>query len=352
MVELDKDHFSSINTMNDNNLFKIQLLRKPSSWSSHDYESLTISLKDTRKDFYSKFNSSSFNSFTSSIDNLSASLNSFPSHIENKKKTNLNNTKRYLNSKGLLDRIYKQFHNVFRSWSGHKSTDQQVKHTVNFDSQSKTCQVVNNQLKITMRYKGNKLKDIEIILLISVAIKYNDTYIEDNLEQSLKNIVSNFLTSNGCKYLNNSTLVINDEIIDKLINYSEEIYHLNLKTIYLSADSGISCWTLNLLPIKLNLIKFLCCLSSLNANNLNTKSLNLLLDLFNITLDDLVNNDNVISLTNRSDLTTSQVNTKMVTNVNSLVQAAQNNKSNNGPRISTQLPLNNTALPVNRLLLK
>ena len=333
VMELNTDYFSTINSMNDNNLFKIQLLRKPTSWSSHDYESLTVNIKETRKDYSNRFNSSSLNSLHSSIDStLSASLNSF-SNNENKKKSNINNGKRFLNSKGLLDRIYKQFHIVFRNWSGQRSNDQ-LKYPVNLDQQSKTSQVVNNQLKITMHYKGNKLKDIEIIILISTAIKYNDLYIEDNLEQSLKNIISNYLTSYGCKYLNNSTLVISDEVIEKLIKYSEEIYNLNLKNIYLSADSGISCWSLNLLPIKLNLIKFLCCLSSLNANNLNPQSLNLLMDLFNITLDDLANNVNVISLTNKTD-TTTQVNTKLVTNVNGLVNIAiQNNSRSNS--ITTQ----------------
>jgi hypothetical protein len=169
-------------------------------------------------------------------------------------------------------------------------------------------------------------------------------YIEDNLEQSLKNMISNYLASNGCKYLNNSTLVINDETIEKLMMYSEEIYNLNLKNIYLSADSGISCWALNLLPLKLNLLKFLCCLSSLNANNLNPQSLNLLMDLFHITLDNLANNANVISLANKSD-TVTQVNTKLVTNVNSLISiAVQNNSRQNS--IITQDIQKSTNLPV------
>jgi hypothetical protein len=231
---------------------------------------------------------------------------------------------------------------VLRNWSGQRLADQ-PKYPVNLDQQSKTCQVVNNQLKITLNYKGNKLKDIEIRILISTAIKYN-MYIEDNLEQSLKNMISNYLASNGCKYLNNSTLVINDETIEKLIMYSEEIYNLNLKNIYLSADSGISCWALNLLPLKLNLLKFLCCLSSLNANNLNPQSLNLLMDLFHITLDNLENNANVISLANKSD-TVTQVNTKLVTNVNSLISiAVQNNSRQNS--IITQDIQKSTNLPV------
>jgi hypothetical protein len=344
VMELNTDYFSTINSMNDNNLFKIQLLRKPARWSSHDYESLTVSVKDPKRDYSSTFNSTSLNSLHSSIDSaLSASLNSFQNNYENKKKSNINNGKRYLNSKGLLDRIYKQFHIVLRNWSGQRLADQ-PKYPVNLDQQSKTCQVVNNQLKVTLNYKGNKLKDIEIRILISTAIKYNDMYIEDNLEQSLKNMISNYLASNGCKYLNNSTLVINDETIEKLMMYSEEIYNLNLKNIYLSADSGISCWALNLLPLKLNLLKFLCCLSSLNANNLNPQSLNLLMDLFHITLDNLANNANVISLANKSD-TVTQVNTKLVTNVNSLISiAVQNNSRQNS--IITQDIQKSTNLPV------
>jgi hypothetical protein len=84
VMELNTDYFSTINSMNDNNLFKIQLLRKPARWSSHDYESLTVSVKDPKRDYSSTFNSTSLNSLHSSIDSaLSASINSFQNNYEN-----------------------------------------------------------------------------------------------------------------------------------------------------------------------------------------------------------------------------------------------------------------------------
>jgi hypothetical protein len=68
------------------------------------------------------------------------------------------------------------------------------------------------------------------------------------------------------------------------------------------------------------------------------------MDLFHITLDNLANNANVISLANKSD-TVTQVNTKLVTNVNSLISiAVQNNSRQNS--IITQDIQKSTNLPV------
>ena len=208
---------------------------------------------------------------------------------------------RYLNSKALFDRLLNSFSSVLKyEWPYYHnpankennlndalenksdqapsalSTTHTVKTTTSIHSnpnaikypiceEFKTCISNDNQLKISFKWKGVKHKDLDIIILINIGVKYfngEDERIQNKINESILEICNKFFENGGFfKPVNKLDLFQ----MEQICSWANKYLKINLNSLYL-VPIGVHHWSISLHCLKLNLIKFLVWANSLNQS--------------------------------------------------------------------------------------
>jgi hypothetical protein len=126
---------------------------------------------------------------------------------------------RYLNSKTLFDRIYKHFQRVLKfEWMQYideKNNDDNNNNNINTNNninnntnsfnkasttyfdREKSHELKDNQMRIRFKWKGLKQRDLEILLVINLALKFSDKEFENRILNSMISISNNFFQYGG-----------------------------------------------------------------------------------------------------------------------------------------------------------
>lgn len=174
-VDLNSDYFDCRIINDKESIYSIRSLKRPANWSKFDYDQFTIDIQSTANE--------PLNRIFENIINLSAN---------NAKSAYKTKPIRFLNSKALFDRIYKHFHKtIIKDWSNFESQN------LKFNSEYKSCEIKDNQLKIVLKFKGIKQKDLDVIIYLNIGIKYTDEIIENKTIDSMILLSNNFFQNGG-----------------------------------------------------------------------------------------------------------------------------------------------------------
>jgi hypothetical protein len=120
-------------------------------------------------------------------------------------------------------------------------------------------------LKISFKWKGVKHKDLDVIIIINVGLKYfngEDTRIETKINECLLEICNTFFENGGFfKPVNKLDLFQ----MKQICAWTNKYLKINLNSVYL-VPIGVHHWSISLDCLKLNLIKFLIWANSLNQS--------------------------------------------------------------------------------------
>jgi hypothetical protein len=223
-----------INKTNEINSYTISMTRKPSNWSDNDLHELTVPYINTNEKNYLK----------DTLDNS------------------------HMSTKAVLDRICKQVLSATKH-------EQEIFIRKNPQQKSKisieSCGVVGNQIQIIFVWKGAKFTRLEYHVAIQLGLEFNDadtsahhSFLTSTLDRYLR-------TGKFSKHLPSNFHI--DNVFQNTVSFSKTNFNLDLNKRYLSCSMGVKYWSLNLLPIKINLLKFISYITGLSTGSLAMKKL-------------------------------------------------------------------------------
>jgi len=175
----------------------------------------------------------------------------------------------------LFDRLLKHFSAVLKKdWpearlKKTKNLPQQYQSDIKFKNrfkifeESKMIDISNNQLRIGFRWDGVKFKDLDVLLLINVGIKFQDDLVQTKLNESMLQILNNFVTKNSSGFFQNIEKNLKFNNLEKISKWMKT--HLNISfDQYFLVPNLVHFWLLDFTYLKLNFLKLLMFLNSLN----------------------------------------------------------------------------------------
>jgi hypothetical protein len=248
VLNLHKQCFE-LKKVNDKELtYTVGINERPQNWSSSDFETLTLEVKS---DCILKVKGDTF------------------------KKT------RHLNAKAIFDRLLRHFLVVLKKdWpedrlKKYKNTPHQFQHNNSAKNrfkileESKVIDIRNNQLRIGFRWDGNKFKDLDVLLLINIGIKFQDDLVEARLNESMLHIMNNFVTKNSGGYFQNIEKDLKIADLEKLSKWLKKHLNICFEQYYL-VPNLVHYWLLDFTFLKLNFLKCLMFLNCLNPKHPST----------------------------------------------------------------------------------
>lgn len=307
--DLNPEYFD-FSEVDDNGLhYAIRFKKKPKKWSTQDFDQISLDLTTNKNEPFKKV--------VSTISNREKDLENVNVQFDYLKLSKPKSY-RYLNAKALFDRLLKSFSIVLkREWphyhnplnkenlvdvenplgpsalsthTNKTSTSTQNTNSNNNPNNSKypicedykTCISKDNRLKISFKWKGARHKDLDLIILIDIGVKYdrnNDSsnlFLLNRINDSVLNLCNDFFEYGGYyKKVNSFDLAR----LDKISKWTSKHLKLNisLNSVYLM-PSGVHHWAINLDSLKLNLLKFFIWSNSLNQTFIGVDAVT---DLFN-----------------------------------------------------------------------
>ena len=171
VMDLSDEYFDCRLINDKESIYSIESIKKPPNWSRYDYDQFTVDIHSTGKEPLKRIFSNIINLKSNEVKRTAFKL----------KPT------RYLNSKAIFDRLFRQFYKkIIQEWSTLEMQN------LKFDSEARSCEIKNNQLKICLKYRSTRLKDLDVVIYLNLAIKYNDEIIENKIVDSMVTI-SNFI---------------------------------------------------------------------------------------------------------------------------------------------------------------
>lgn len=275
VFDLNKNNFE-LNLVSEKEYsYSVMMREKPTNWSVNDYEQLTLEVKSS--------NQEPIDQIYDNILRKKEKYKGFKNYLAQEVKP------RHLNSKAVLDRLLKYFASVLKKdWPDLTLNSNEIKRELllkqiyqtkknNYQYQSNTqariqileeskaIDIKDNQLRIGFKWQGIKFKDLDVLLLINVGIKFNDEKVQAKLNESLIQILNKFITKNSNGYYQNieKNLRVDDlskinTWLSKHLKFSFDQYHLSPNLVHY--------WSINLRALKLNFLKFLIFLNCCNPN--------------------------------------------------------------------------------------
>ncbi|CAF0827509.1 unnamed protein product [Brachionus calyciflorus] len=252
VINLNRDYFSI--EQENFNFFKIKTLKKPIELSFHDFDQISIEIKQEKK----------------------------PTRLSNRSKTNYLQPKsvRYLNARALVDRIIRYFNHVLKyNWPNrHKIISQsqpkiqqnEVQNEISNDDNDRKCYIKNNQIVISFNFNGYKtLKDAKINIYIDLAVKLEDK------DQVINNVsVHKSILDILNQYSKDSALdLLDEDKLNRLSIWLLNTFNFNINLIYLT-PTYLHLWNVQTKLAKLSTLKFLIWFDSIRLNYTNLTSIN------------------------------------------------------------------------------
>ena len=257
VLDLNPDYFEFVKMNKIQPLYSVKLIAKPPNWSISDLDQFTLDIKLPN-------DKEQFKKSLPTIRNTNQAKKNVPSYLPRRVKS-----VRYLNSKSLFDRIYKHFLRVLNlEWIQLAASSEQTK---GFDKQS-SCDLKDNQMRVKFKWKGIKQKDLDVIIVIDMALKFTDRLIEKQILTAMIQTANSFLQCGGVFA---DVPLINENTMQFISRWMLRNLSCDLNSIYLLPNC-IHYWSLNIQQVKQNFLRFLCWI-----NNFSEKSVeaNIVLDL-------------------------------------------------------------------------
>ena len=167
IMDLSDEYFNCRLINDRESIYSIKSVKKPPNWTRYDYDQFTVDIQSTSQEPLKRIFSNIIN-----LKNSDAKRTAFK----------LKPT-RYLNSKAVFDRLYRHFYKtIVREWSALEFQN------LKFSDEARSCEIKENQLKICLKYKGARLKDLDVVIYLNLAIKYHDEIIENRILDSMVSI--------------------------------------------------------------------------------------------------------------------------------------------------------------------
>jgi len=174
----------------------------------------------------------------------------------------------------VLPQQQQQQQNVIKNSNNKPRNDQKDAPKEPILNEFKHCELSNNRLKFSFKWQGSKYKDLDVNILINFGIKYDNQLIKDIVEQSIVQICNEFFHKNGfCKKLR----PLDSQRMRELTNWLSQNIKLNLNQVHL-VPNYIHYWTLNFECLKFDLLKFLIWTNSLTETSYEANELNVLIN--------------------------------------------------------------------------
>ena len=284
VFDLNKKYFEIDNLNQQELLHTIKMLKKPQKWSSSDYEQLSLELKQST-DIFGLFNGMSKKKEKSMSSNNA---------------TNVPKT-RYLNSKAIFDRLFRHFTQVLNSeWpeshlkpfthtpataktrtksntNPSRSNAHQLMHRFQIVDGSKTIDLRNNQIRIGFKWNGVKFKDLDIIIMLNIGIKYRNVLIDAKVDLVLLDLLNKFVKNNSGGFYQNLKKTPDLKTLNKMCLFMSTNLKIKFDAYYL-VPNLVHHWSLNFKHIKINFLK---CLIFINCMNPTSIGITIINDLLN-----------------------------------------------------------------------
>jgi hypothetical protein len=167
VMDLSDEYFDCRLINDKESIYSIKSKKKPPNWTRYDYDQFTVDIQSTTKEPLKRIFSNIINSKSNEAKRTAFKLN----------------PTRYLNSKAIFDRLFRQFYRtIIKEWSTLEMQN------LKFSTEDRSCEIKDNQLKVCLRYRGARIKDLDVVVYLNLAIKYNDEVIENRIVDSMVNI--------------------------------------------------------------------------------------------------------------------------------------------------------------------
>jgi hypothetical protein len=177
VLQLNSEYFDCHIINDKESIYSVRSIKKPLNWTQFDYDQFTINIDSNVNEPFQKI--------FSNIVNLQKTKQ------QQQQQQKLKPT-RYLNSKAIFDRLHKQFYRTII-----KENINSENLNLKFLEDYKLCDIRDNQLKICLKYKGLRLKELDIIIYVNIAIKYSDEVIENRIVDSMVTTSNHFFQNGG-----------------------------------------------------------------------------------------------------------------------------------------------------------
>jgi hypothetical protein len=275
VFDLNKNNFELTLVNEKEYSYSVMMHDKPSNWSQNDYEQLTLEVKSNSQEPMEQIHAN--------ILKKKEKYKGFKNYLSQEVKP------RHLNSKAVLDRLLKHFSTVLKKdwpdvslnsneikkemylkqmYQAKKNAYQYQQNTpprIQILEESKSIDIKDNQLRIGFKWQGIKFKDLDVLLLINIGIKFNDEKIQTKLNESMLEILNKFITKNANGYYHNIEKSLRVDDLSKINTWLSKHLKFTFDQYHLSPNL-VHYWSINVRVLKLNFFKFLIFLNCCNPN--------------------------------------------------------------------------------------